>query len=438
MTLILLAMRFGVCFTAENNRILTTTRFSNHRSTGFFCRFFLVCIDAEFDPPKKGVFGMVTKCSGFNPKNQCLSFGRYFLAAAILFLCSNTLRAESFDDYQLAGSFTVPANTHTYDVLSDGRLILLVDDVVWLESAVSTRTFAVHGTLVGADIPSFGAAFIAVSPDGTKIAVGNNGSSTFSDFRVGILDFNTLSGTWYAANHFVAHWLDNTSLMLAASDFSNGSSVTVLDTTSVDANNPDNVTVLQNIGGASGGVAIDAMGRLFTGNGFTNTGPSDSGNVKAFENADWSAALSGGSVPDFEANGTFIIDILGASPLGFDVDGNLFVGGGGSAPDSDSIALVRASAIANVLGGGSSIDTFDAANVRRFDPIPANDFNFYSAEYNSVTGEIYVRDFGDTTIYVYRDLMGVPTVSQWGLVTMSLCMMIIGTLTIQRRRLFLS
>lgn len=280
-------------------------------------------------------------------------------------------------------------------------MILLIDDEVWIEDETAFRTFSLHGILDGADIPSFGAAFIRVSPDGTKIAIGNNGGSGFVDFKIGILDFVTLSGTWFVANHFGASWIDNSDLIIAASDFTNGSSVTVLDTTSADPNDPTNITVLQNIGGASGGIAIDAAGRLFAGNGFTSFGPSDSGTIKAFDNAVWTAALAGGPVPNFEEDGTFIIDILGASPIGFDLEGNMFVGGGGTAPDSDSIALVRASAIADTLAGMGSIDTFDPVNVRRLDPISANDFNFFSAEYNPVTGELYVRDFGDTTIYVY-------------------------------------
>lgn len=363
---------------------------------------------------------------------------RYFrllgsLIVGVAFVAApSAARADAFEAYQSTGSFTVPSGDGPYDVLADGRVIALDGDTVYLETALRSRTFAVHGTLAGADIPSFGAAFIRVSPDGTKIAVGNNGGNT-SGFQVGVVDFNTLTGVWFDANHFVAEWIDNTNLAIAASDFFNGSSVTVLDTTSADATNPTNTTIVANVGGASGGIAFDSAGNLFVGNGFSSIGPSGTGTIKAFTQAAWMAALSGGSAVDFENEGTLIVQVLGASPLRFDVEGNLLAGGGGAAPENDAVALVRASAIADALSAMGAIDETDPTLVRRFDPIPSNDFNFYSVGYNAAGGEFYVRDFASTQLHVYRDVTGIPTVSQWGLMSMSLLLMTLGTLVARRR-----
>ncbi len=365
---------------------------------------------------------------------------RWALAAAVGVLVlgltgvATSAQAAAFDGYRLAGAIVLPDASGPYDALPDGRLIALAGADVYVETGVASRVFSSLGTLGGADIASFGAAFIRISPDGTKIAVGNNGGSTFSDFKIGVLDLGTLTGTWFTANHFDARWIDGTQLAVAASDYTNGSSVTVLDTTSVDPANPTNPAIVSNIGGASGGIAFDASGRLFVGNGYTSIGPSGTGAVKVFEQAAWSAALSGGTSIDFEAEGVLVVDVLGASPLGFDNEGNLYVGGADAAPDDDSVALVNALAIANALAGGGAVDAGNPVQVRRFDPLPANDFNFYSAGYNPVTGELFVRDYAAATLYVYRDLQNVPTVSQWGLATMSLLTLTVGTLAIRTRR----
>ena len=54
----------------------------------------------------------------------------------------------------------------------------------------------------------------------------------------------------------------------------------------------------------------------------------DTGWIKAFEPADWMAPLTGGDPVDFEAEQTLIADLLSAASLGFDGEGDLYVGGG--------------------------------------------------------------------------------------------------------------
>lgn len=316
--------------------------------------------------------------------------------------------ADAFQGYGLTESFTLPAGAGPFTTLADGRVLTIVDDELFVENAAGSRTFASLGVLPDADIPFFGAAFIAVSPDQTKVAVGNNGSSTFVDYSVGVFDLDTLTGDWFTANHFVAVWLDNTRLVLAASDFFAGSSVTVLDTTSPDPMNPVNTVLVGNKGGASGGVAFDADGNLLAANGFTNLGPSGTGAIKVFAEADWMAVLSGGPALDFELSDTLILDVLSGTPLVFDDEGNLIVGGGSDPPDSDFLAVVRASAVADAIDGAGPIDPNDAASVRRLDPITTSDANFYDTVFNAALHELYVRDFGDANVYVYEDLTDNP------------------------------
>lgn len=363
-----------------------------------------------------------------------LGRGAYSLSLALgLILFPASAWADAFEGYGLVDTLTLPAGTGPFTAAPDGRIVAMVGDEVHLETAAGSGSFVLYGILPAADIPFFSTAFISFSPDGTKMAVGNNGGASFGDFRVGVFDFSSLTGTWFSANHFLGVWLNNTQLALAASDFTNGSSVTLLDTTSADPLNPINPVLIDQIGGASGGLVFDATGRLYTGNGFTSIGPSDSGTIKAFTQANWMNAITSGLPINFETEGTFIIDLLGASPIGFDIEGNLFTGGGSAAPELDAVGVVRASAVANAVMGGGSIDPTDLNLVRRLDPIPLNDMNFFDVVYNATSGELYVRDFGDSTVYVYRDLMGVPAVSTWGLITLTLLMTVAGTLVLRQR-----
>ena len=355
------------------------------------------------------------------------------VAATVALSHGRGVWADGFPGYQYLHAFNLPAGASVFDVLNDGRLIVLVGADVYVEAAAGSHSFNRMGTLPAADLPSFGAAFIRVSPTGTKIAIGNNGGASFSNYQVGIFDVDTLAGVWFVAGHFDGEWIDNTRVALTAGDFGSPSVVTVLDITSPNPLSPVNTTIVDNIGGASGGIAFDSAGNLYTGNGFRSTGPSSTGAVKAFANAVWIAALGGGPPVDFEADGVLIVDVLSASPLAFDGNGNLIVGGGdfSSSADFDFVALVRASAVADALAGMGPADPENPHEVWRIDPEKANDFNFFSATYDPTLGRLYVRD-GGGPVHSYVDVSTIPTVSQWGLTSMTLLLMTAGTLIIRR------
>jgi len=339
------------------------------------------------------------------------------------------VRADGFPGYQYLHAFNLPAGASVFDVLIDGRLIVLVGADVYVETAADSHSFDQTGTLPAADLPSFGAAFIRVSPTGTKIAIGNNGGASFSDPQVGIFNVATLVGTWFNAGHFDGEWIDDTRLALTAGDFGSPSVVTVLDTISPNPLSPINTIIVDNIGGASGGIAFDSAGNLYTGNGFQLTVASGTGAVKAFANAAWTVALGGGDPLDFEASGVLIVDVLSAWPLAFDESGNLIVGGG-SSTDSDFVALVRGSAVTEALSGMGAADPSDSNEVHRLDPDPDN-INFFYATYGPTLRHLYVRD-GGGPVHTYADVSTIPTVSQWGLTSMTLLLLTAGTLIIRR------
>lgn len=377
--------------------------------------------------------------SGSYGRARSFPFSQYkslfVLLPVSLFHPSPPVRADTHSDYRLIGRFVLPAGAGPLAAMPDGTLVTLIHADVYVETAPGARTFALLGTLPGADIASFGAAFLRVSPDGSRVAVGNNGGASFADFEVGVFTIPGLTGAWFTAPHFDAVWVDDTLLALTAAEFGFPSRVTLLDTESPDPADPVNPTIINNIGGASGGVAIDASENLFTGNGFSTSGPSGTGLIKAFTASQWMAAASGTPL-DFEVDGIEIVDVLSASPLGFDVSGNLIVGGGDSSTpgQSDYVAVLSASAIADALSGGGPIPSNHRGLVARLDPDPSSDGGFFTFAYGASRTEIYVNDFGDLRVHVFRDLMGVPAASAWGLVLLALAMAIAATLTLRSAR----
>lgn len=347
---------------------------------------------------------------------------KFLIPAMLLWLSAPAVRADRFDAYELTRTFTLPANTDVIDVAPDGRVYALVGVELFRETASASGSFTSLGNLPGADIPSFGAAFIRVSPDNSRVAIGNNGGAGGGNFRVGAFNLPALTGTWLAAEHFDGScmWLDDERLAITTGDFVNPSIVTLLDVTSTDPEAPDNTVILDGIMGGSSGVTFGASGHLFTGNGFAFGDPVETGHIRAVPSDDWMAALLGGSAADFESDGALVGDLLSGASLCFDVEGNLLVGGGDGDADGDAVALVRASAVADALTGGGPVDAGDPSVVRRLDPEPPNSFNFFAIDHNVVTEELYVRDFGAATIYVYGVPTGVPAASTWGVVAMSL------------------
>ncbi len=162
--------------------------------------------------------------------------------------------------------------------------------------------------------------------------------------------------------------------------------MSLLDTTS-STDSPSNPVIVSGIAGASGGVAFDSAGRLYTGNGFDfSPGGSGTGTIRAFAPESW----AGGAV-NFESAGTYIGDILSASGLLFDTEGNLVVAGGNFGVDSGYVGVVHADALAEALAGLGPIDPLDPLRLRRLDPLGTG-AGFFGTAYDPTTGELFVTD----------------------------------------------
>ncbi len=120
-------------------------------------------------------------------------------------------------------------------------------------------------------------------------------------------------------------------------------------------------TVIDNIPGASGGVGVDRRGDVYTGIG-SDPNQKRTGEIRRFERKDIERAIQTGVPLNFDNDGKFVAQVLSASGLVFDRDGDLWVGGG------------------DVQGGGqlgfiAEIDPQTGQVLRRIDPTDGNPDN---------------------------------------------------------------
>lgn len=337
------------------------------------------------------------------------------LVLLVAFISAGEARGDAFDDYGPpvnpwdihslpsvgAGSFSV-----AFDVLADGRVVAVTGNQIFVESGVNSNSYDVLATLdPSATGGSIDPSFVRVSPDGGRIAVGGGFGKPVAVFDAGELGTpgspTTLTRSesggatrYYAVGHFDGEWADNTNLALTAGSFGSAAFVTLLDTSTSPAA-PTNPVVVDEIDGASSGITFDVAGRLYTGNGFDNSpgapGTSVTGTIRAFDAIEWQAAI-GGTPLDFESDGAFVAELLSAAALGFDEEGNLFVGGAdfgnGVEPfDAGYMALIDDDALADALAGVDPITPGDLSELRTFDP-EGSGFTSFVPNANPVTGEL--------------------------------------------------
>lgn len=292
-----------------------------------------------------------------------------------------------------AGSFGV-----VVDALPDGRLIAVTGVEVFVEAAPGAGEFAPRAVF---DESVLGAAtdpaFVVVSPSGSRIAVGAGDgkpllvidSTHLADESFTVLDASNTAV--FDIVHFAAAWLDDHRILLGGGAFGESASITLLDVTSAPVA-PDLTTVIFNIDGASGGIAVDVDGAIYTGNGFDNSpaapGTSDTGWIKRFTQNEWAAGA------DFEKDGVLIGDVLSAASLRLNEHGDLFVGGGDFfGGDAGYLGVIAADALAMAIDTGAPIDRDNPDHVKRLDPL-GNGFGFFNATHNAFTDELILADFG--------------------------------------------
>lgn len=320
---------------------------------------------------------------------------RALAASASLALAAANAGA-AVPNYQLVGTFNLPSSSSSFDILADGRLLTLTDTSIDLQSSINASTFTPAGSIPAGLVSTFGATFFRISPSGTTIAIGDNDAGSAPQ-EVLLLPTSALSTsapttpTAIPCDNYAAHWTsDDTLYVSGIASFGALATITRINAAALTAQ-----TVVNNIGGFSGGITADNT-YLYTSNGFDLLPDgSDTGEIRAIPLASLTAAP--GSPVDFEASAIPVADALSGDSLGFDAYGNLLVGGGDfSSGDFGSAAVIDSAALASALTGGPLAP--DSTELR-LTPNTLDDF--YNIRANPITGELLITRFGSSTVYRY-------------------------------------
>jgi hypothetical protein len=300
--------------------------------------------------------------------------------------------------YLPTGAFSLPSAASVFDIGADGRAVVVDESgTILRESFPYASSYAAIGHMPGGLVPSFGAGFARLSPDGLHLAVGDNGTVN----QMWVVPMGSLSPGGMTAvqtinvPNYDGAWTSSGRLYVNGSP-SFGTSPSLY---RVDITTGAGAAVVSGIGDGSGGVAARA-GRVYTAIGYDAApgGPS-SGITRSFD----VAVLDGAGASVAFSTGAFAAQANSGSSLAFDNGGNL------------------------IIAGAGGVAVFDLATSQRYDLPGLSALGFYSATWDGFTGEILVRDYGSTTVLHYGV---VPAPGVFGLLACS------GVLSLRRRRRF--
>lgn len=271
-----------------------------------------------------------------------------------------------------------------------GRMISATGSKVYMQSATDPEQWTEIGTVNMTMDP----AFIKVSPDGTKIALGTGygrpifilpssvceNTSPEEFYREDEGGYVLGTGvTMHNVNYYDAAWApDNTTLVINGGQWHGsggpfGSCVISLNTeTGVMAG------LITNIPGASASIAVDQNFNLVTGLGYLTAPTNRTGELKVWTSSEWwnDGATAMGRYEDQQR--VLANNVLSSAYLGFDPDGNLCVGGGdafgtGGPTENGYAAIIRHNVVERVVaaapaGTAAPVDETNAAEYRKFAP----------------------------------------------------------------------
>ena len=209
------------------------------------------------------------------------------------------------------------------------RRALLTNATVQVETSAGSHAFSTVGTLPSADISSFWRRLRACFTERVEDC-GRQQRWRIVHQLPGRRLPPSLSGTWFSANHFDGEWIDERYVALTTGTFGSPSIVTALDSTSPLPGSPSNTVLVGNIGGASAGIAFDAAVTLMQ---WLRQHRTERNWCGACHVASRVAGRVGGRCGRELRRGCRSSDILSASPLAFDGERNLLVGGGDGGSD---------------------------------------------------------------------------------------------------------
>jgi len=296
--------------------------------------------------------------------------GQEVFMRSVLCACAGVLgwagaAVASIPPYSVVGTFLLPTGGSVFDAGADGRLFAVDESGhVLRQNTVNGSAWTPLGSLSAGSLPSFGPGFVHPSPDGTRLAIGDNGNADHV-LIVQVSALNTAIPTTpqgIAVPNFDGAWTASGQMYINGGPFGSPSLWRV-DVTAGTA-----AAVVTGLGDASGGVAARA-GRVYTGIGLDLSG-ARTGEVRSFDLGSLNSAPS----PVTFFTGLLAATANSASALAFDAAGNL------------------------IIAGSGGVAVFELSTSQRYDLPRLSPSGFYSAVFDNATGEILVRDFGSPTV----------------------------------------
>lgn len=319
-----------------------------------------------------------------------VGFGFSALTALTALGIAGSRSEAAIPAYTLVGSYTLPspsAGGGAWDFLPDGRVIQVRSGGdIFVQDGQNASTYSRLGALPASSISGFGASFLKVSPDGTRLAIGDNNfgpQAAVSFVNLADLSAPTVAPvTAVLCPNFDAAWSGNQLYVTGAASSDFIPNVFRIDLSAA----PTRSTLITGAGDGSGGVALRG-GSLYTGVGYSAPGsPLPAGQIRSFSLGSLNPAI-----PANFTSGAVVATALSASPLNFDPFGNLLVGGGDEFGGTTDIGYLAIIDLANA----------DPAAWLRLSPAGAA--VTYSAAFNTGTNELVVTT--GSTAYRYA----VPT-----------------------------
>ncbi|MDJ0745530.1 MAG: calcium-binding protein [Xenococcaceae cyanobacterium MO_167.B27] len=233
---------------------------------------------------------------------------------------TNTL-TES--DFTITEDVTLPSFA-VFDFLPDNRLVTFAGTEVRVQSQPGSSDFELLGTLPP-DFTGTFPAFITTAPDNSFYVL-----STGADGNIFTLP----------ATGGEAELIANIPLNFSASFRSEQSDALFINrgtqpqgpfsgsqVEQLSLSTGDIQTIVEDIPGASAGVGFDSLGNLYTGIGLDPDGER-TGEIRRFLSEDVDQSIETGTPLDFDDDGEFVAQVLSATGLVFDEEGDLWVAGG--------------------------------------------------------------------------------------------------------------
>ena len=240
---------------------------------------------------------------------------------------TNTLTSS---DFTMAQDVTLPPPAEgsfstVFDFLPDDRLVTFNGFEISIQNRPGSSDFEPIGTLPSEFAGGSDAAFILTEPDADffVLSTGADGNIFTLPITGGEAELITNIPLNFSAT-FDSEQSDELFINRGTQPSGpfTGSQVEQLSLLTGDIQ-----TIIEDIPGASAGVGFDSFGNLYTGIGLDPDGQR-TGEIRRFLSDDVDESIQTGTPLDFDDDGEFVAQVLSATGLVFDEEGDLWVAGG--------------------------------------------------------------------------------------------------------------